>query len=84
MGYTRVMAIFVRQDEERTQLQERIAAELRERSKQNASSNDLPDGVSDSQYMKGTKQTSSLGWLWILVGLVAAGVVFWLAIISSH
>ncbi len=81
--YTRVMAIFVRQDEERTQLQERIAAELLERSKQNVSSGDLPDGVDDSQYMKGTKQTSSLGWVWILIGLAAVGVIFWLAIIST-
>ncbi len=81
--YTRVMSIFVRQDEQRTQLQERIAAELRERSKQNASSGDLPDGVNDSQYMKGTKQTSSLGWLWILVGLAVVGVIIWLTIISA-
>lgn len=81
--YTRVMAIFVRQDEDRSELQQRIATELRERTKQNASSGDLPDGVDDSEYMKGTRQTSSLGWLWIIVGLAAVGVIFWLAIIST-
>ena len=81
--YTRVMAIFVRQDENRSELQQRIATELRERTKQNVSSGDLPDGVDDSQYMKGTKQTSSLGWLWIIIGLAAVGVIFWLAIIST-
>lgn len=81
--YTRVMAIFVRQDENRSELQQRIAAELRERSKQNVNPGDLPDGVNDSQYMKGTKQTSSLGWVWVLVGLAAVGVIIWLAIISA-
>ncbi len=81
--YTRVMAIFVRQDENRSELQQRIAAELTERSKRNVSSGDLPDGVVDSQYMKGTKQTSSLGWVWILIGLAAVGIIVWLAIIST-
>ncbi len=81
--YTRVMAIFVRQDEDRSKLQERIAAELRERSKQNVSTGDLPDGVNDSQYMKDAKQTTSLGWVWVLIGLAAVGIVFWLAIISA-
>jgi len=74
------MALFIRQNDNRSQLQERLAAELQERAKQKAAKADLPDGVSDSQYIKDTKETTSLAWLWILLILVAIGVTVWLTI----
>jgi type VI protein secretion system component VasF len=76
------MALFIRQSEERSKLQERLAAELQERAKQRAALNDRPDGVSDSQYLKGTKQTTSLAWVWILIALAAVVIVIWLTIVS--
>ena len=74
------MALFIRQNDNRSQLQERLAEELQERAKQKAAKADLPDGVSDSQYIKDTKETTSLAWLWILLILVAIGVTVWLTI----
>lgn len=77
------MALFIRQNDNRTELQERLAAELQERAKERDKINNHPDGVSDSEYMKNTKQTSNLAWLWILVGLIVVGVIIWLTIFNT-
>lgn len=77
------MALFIRQSEDRSKLQERIAAELQERAKQRAASADRPDGVDDSQYIKGTKQTTSLAWVWILIIILAIGALIWLTIANT-
>ena len=73
------MALFVNQTSNRTQLQERLAAELNEKAKQKAKldETELPDGVTDSRYLKDTKTTSSLMWLWILIALfvVVGGIL---------
>lgn len=78
------MALFVRQDENRTELQERIAAELQEKARKRALEADQPDGVEDSNYMKGTKQTTSLAWVWALIAVAAIGIVVWLMIIGMQ
>lgn len=78
------MALFIRQDDNRSQLQERLAAELQERAKRTADKSKSPDGVTDSAYMKDTKTTTSLAWVWVLVGLAAVGVVVWLTIESMQ
>lgn len=77
------MALFIKQNDNRSQLQERLAAELQERAKQNAAKADLPDGVTDSNYMKDMKQTTSLLWLWILIAFAAIGVTIWLTVQSA-
>lgn len=73
------MALFVRQDENRSQLQEKLAAELREKAKARAArEDDRPDGVDDSQYLVGTKKTTSLAWAWVVVVvlvLIAVAVI---------
>lgn len=74
------MALFVKQTETRSELQQRIAAELQERAKQKARQDDLPDGVADSNYIKNTKQTTSLAWVWALIGLFIIGFIIWLII----
>ena len=76
------MALFIRQSEDRSKLQERLAAELQERARQRDVANDYPDGVKDSAYMKGTKQTTSLAWVWVLITVAAVGIVVWLTISS--
>jgi uncharacterized membrane protein len=72
------MALFIRQDEQRTKLQERLAAELRAKAKARSDLDaGLPDGVEDSDYLKDTKSTTSLAWVWILVVVLAvAGLIF--------
>jgi len=76
------MALFIRQSEERSKLQERIASELQDRAKQRTALDNRPDGVSDSQYLKGTRQTSPLAWAWILIIILAVGACIWLTIVS--
>ena len=61
------MALFIRQDENRSELQQRLATELQEKARAKAKEAELPDGVDDSQYIKGTKRTTSLAWTWILI-----------------
>lgn len=73
------MALFVNQNDKRTELQERIAAELRAKAVQRSKmENKDMDGVSDQRYMEGKKVTTSLAWVWvlILVFIVAAVVYF--------
>ena len=77
------MALFIRQNDNRSQLQERLAAELQERAKQKAQKADLPDGVEDSAYIKDTKSTTSLAWVWILVVLAIIILVTWIIIKTS-
>lgn len=85
MGYTRVMALYVNKDQKRSELQERLDAELRAkaaaRSKQEP--HERPDGVEDSAYIKGTKQTSTIGWAWIAI-VIAAIVLFILFVIKVN
>jgi hypothetical protein len=74
------MAMFIRQNDPRSKLQERIEAQLREKAKNQGEGSpaDIPDGVDDSQYLDGTKRTTSLVWLWvvIIVFAVAALIVY--------
>ena len=73
------MGLFVQQNSNRTKMQERLAAELNEKAKKKAEPEaSSPDGVDDSRYIEGTKQTTSLAWVWILIiiAAVAAAVYF--------
>lgn len=73
------MGLFVQQNSNRTKLQERLAAELNEKAKQKAKIEDvdLPDGVDDSRYIEGTKTTTSLAWVWVLIAVAAIGAALW-------
>lgn len=78
------MALFVNQENTRTKLQQQIAADLAEKAKKKAldGDTDRPDGVEDAAYLKDTKQTTSLAWIWVLIGLIFVGVIVWLVAIS--
>ncbi len=76
------MALFIRQDDERSELQQRIAAELQQKVKDNSKLADRPDGVDDSQYIKGTKTTTSIAWVWVIMAVIIVGVIIWLTVIS--
>jgi hypothetical protein len=77
------MGIIVNQEDNRTALQKRVAAELTDKDKKRkAREDELPDGVEDSAYIEGTKQTTSLAWVWIViitVAVIAAGILFFIA-----
>lgn len=77
------MALFVRQDENRSELQQRLASELQDRAKKKAEEAQLPDGITDSQFIKGTQESSSFLWLWLVIAGLAIGGVIFLAVISG-
>lgn len=65
------MALYMNQNHDRSKLQERIEAELREKAKKRAETEaGRPDGVADSQFVKGTSQTSHRLGLWLVLGIV--------------
>lgn len=76
------MALYVKQQQQRTQYQDKLAAELQERAKQKAAS-ELPDGVDDSRYVENTRQTGRHAWVWGIVAVVAIGAVIWLIVQAS-
>lgn len=77
------MALFVRQDENRSELQQRLATELQDRARKKAEEAELPDGVTDSQYIKGTKESSSLLWVWLVIGVLVVAAVIILIVKTS-
>ncbi len=79
------MALFIQQNDNRTKLQERLETELRDKAKARADVDaTLPDGVEDSNYLKGTKKTTTLAWIWIvLIMLAIFGFLFFFIITNS-
>lgn len=62
------MGIIVNQQDNRSELQKKIATELAEKAKKKTNPpTESPDGVDDSAYIEGTKTTTSLAWIWIVV-----------------
>lgn len=80
------MGIIVNQQDNRSELQKKIAAELSDKAKKkHDATHDLPDGVEDSAYIQGTKHTTSLAWVWALLVLVAVvAAVVWFIIASNQ
>ena len=74
------MSLYLKQNESRSQLQEKLAKELQDRAKQKAQPHDQPDGVMDSEFIKRTKETTSLAWAWVLIGLAAVVLAIWLLV----
>lgn len=76
------MALFVNQENTRTKLQQKIAADLADKAKKQGTDikGDQPDGVHDSAYLHNTKQTTSLAWAWMLIVLMIVGIVVLLVI----
>lgn len=74
------MSLYLKQNESRSQLQEKLAKELQERAKQKAQPHEQPDGVMDSEFIKRTKETTSLAWVWLLIGLAVIVVTIWLLV----
>lgn len=74
------MALFIKQEVDRTELQKRIAEDLQIKARKSAELAKAPDLVDDSQYIKGTKRTTSLAWIWILIILAIVVLAIWLMI----
>ena len=70
------MGLFVNQQDSRSELQERIAAELREKARASGLQEKASlDGVEDVKYLEDTKQTTTLAPVWIVIIIMAAVVI---------
>jgi len=77
------MALFIRQDDERSELQKQVAAELQRKARDNSlKAAERPDGVDDSQYVTSLKKTTSLAWVWVTIFVIFIAVIIWLTVIS--
>ena len=77
------MGLYISQDlEKRSELQKNVVAELNRRAKETSQLQDKPDGVDDSQYIKGTKKTTSLAWVWIIILFATVAIALWLIVNS--
>ncbi len=86
------MGRYLEQTEARSELQQRIAADLRAKAVAKAKQEgggdagyyDAPDGVDDSQYIKGTKATTTLAPVWLLIFLVAVAIFIYFVFIVNQ
>jgi len=77
------MALFVNQENTRTKLQKRIAAELADKAKKkDLADNERPDGVDDSAYLEKTKNTTSLAGAWMVIVIAVIVLTIWLVVQS--
>ena len=78
------MALFLKQDQQRSELQQRIATELQEKAKRKTTEAEQPDGVTDSAYLKDTKPTTGLAWVWIVIVVIAVSVLLLYIFLSAR
>lgn len=74
------MALYLKQQNTRSELQEKLAKDLQERAKTKPQPFDQPDGVEDSAYVKHTKQTTSLAWVWAVIFVAIIVLIIWLIV----
>lgn len=78
------MGIIVNQQDNRSELQKKIAAELSDKAKKKQTAkNDLPDGIDDSAFIEGTKTTTGLAGVWIAIVLIAVAILIWFFISAA-
>lgn len=79
------MGLYLKQNENRSELQQRLDAELRAKANaKRARDTDSPDGVDDSAYIENTKQTTSLAGVWVLLLIVALVLFVGFVIVASR
>lgn len=64
------MGIMVSKDDENSELDRRISADLR--SRMQSERRHTPDYVDDSNYVKDTKKTGKFTWVWLVLVVLAA------------
>lgn len=66
------MAVIVTKKDNDTDLQRKIAADLRSKGVAAAEDDhDAPDLAEDSEYLKDTKKTGRFGWIWLVLIVLA-------------
>lgn len=66
------MAVIVTKKDNDTDLQRRIASDLRSKAvAEDKSKRKSPDFAEDSEYLKDTKKTGRFGWVWLVLIVLA-------------
>lgn len=78
------MGYVFNQNDTRSELQQKVAAELTERARKKTEAADLPDGVDDSAYLKDTKTTTGLLGVWIGIAAAAAILLIIFVIVKAQ
>lgn len=65
------MGILVQDNGKRSQLQDKITADLREKAQRTSQESGRPDLVDDSEYTKNLKKTGRFSWFWFLLVFLA-------------
>ena len=79
------MGRYLEQTEARSELQQRIAADLRAKAAAKAKQEGTSGaGVDDSEYIKGTKATTTLAPVWLLLFLTALAIFIYFVIIVNQ
>lgn len=80
------MGMYIRQDEQRSRLQERIAADMRakaaERSKVDVEGPEY-DGEKDADIVRNTHSSSALLGVWLVLGAASIGALVFLVVSSA-
>lgn len=71
------MGIVINQDD-RSELQKRLAAELQERAKKKQQGDAQTDSTKDSAMLKNTSEGINFGWIAVIGAIVIIGVAIWL------
>lgn len=74
------MGLYLKQNDNRSELQEKLAMELQDKARKKAKEEELPDGVTDSAYLRDTKQTTSLAWAWVFIVIAAVVIALWIIV----
>lgn len=72
------MSLYTNQEYERSELQKKIADSLSDKSKKTSNIRGETDLVDSSAYIEGTKKTTSLAWVWVVIAVAAFAIAFWL------
>ena len=66
------MGILVENNEDKSLLQDKIAADLRERTERTSQQDDQDvDFVEDSRHIEGTHKTARFSWFWLILIVLA-------------
>ena len=74
------MGLYLKQNDNRSELQEKLAMELQDKARKKAKEEELPDGVTDSAYLRDTKQTTGLAWAWVFIIIAAVVIALWIIV----
>lgn len=73
------MGILIQDNGQRSKLQDKITADLREKAQKTSQPGDRPDFVEDAEYSKHLKKTGRFSWFWfvlIFLAIVSLIVIF--------